>query len=269
MVRNVLYVHPLCYSSYKLIKGTLGTIREKQVRVVMVDNPVASSALERSVVSVPYLEIGGRPSAVDPLDAGEAQRLLEGGDAIVYEAWKMMARSILASGYLTTLAIIHGPRALPQLLPRVFIEAALRSNHGGHSPEVVHAREFWERVWERVWEKAPTVVAYNYARHTYWSLRALGKKVDPGSLREHLERMASTELLVQWIISMSSLGRAGNPLSFADKELSTRLREAAGRALEELRSEAVAGWIAGEEQPTIEGDASFWGALERLSMQSS
>lgn len=265
---DALYVHPLCYSSYKLIKGTLSLLEEKRVRVVLVDNPVASGALESTILSVPYLVIGGKPAAVDPLDEAEARSLLEGGSAIVYEAWKMMARSILASGYLTTLSIVHGPEALPRLLPRSFIEAALRSNHGGHSPEVAYTGEFWERVWRRLWKKAPTVVAYNYARHAYWSLRALGRKADPRSLREHLESEASLESIAQWIISMSSLGRVGNPLSFEDKGVATRLGEAAERALEVLKTGEVAEWIAGEEQPTIESDASFWEALGRMSMQS-
>ena len=185
----VVYFHPTCASSRKLIKGLVERGYSGRVRFVDLTKPV------KLVWSVPWVEFKGKPTATDPVSVEEVVEILEGRARPPKHVLSAFVRTLIHSMYASSLAYLH--RSLEPVMDPEFLSAATRHPLGGAPPEevkrVVLSRE--EEVLKRYEGDLEYTLAVGYVRYLYWS-----------GGREPEERE-----LALWLLTHASFGRVGLP----------------------------------------------------------
>mgnify|MGYP001626241385 CR=1 FL=1 len=194
-----IYYHPTCLSSYKLIKGLYEEGYLDKVNLINTANDF-SRALDKGVISVPYVFVKGRPSLVDPVTHEEVMDLLTGkkrGPLSLEEAASNFVRAVMASSFAVTGAVIRG--SFSHLLRGNFLKAASKASLYEPSFSFRELTEFMRkndsRLFEENRDRMVRTVAYDIVRISFWS----------GNTR--LEENSVKMLL----LSRGSLGRVAIP----------------------------------------------------------
>lgn len=192
-----IYIHPTCSSSYKLVKYMM----ERDISVELIDASVPASIIERGIVSVPWVEIGGEPVAADPVEPEEIEQMLKGNYSPRIDPMEAFRRSLLASSYLSALSLAHA--RVDVGITTGFLKAALRSAYSGLSAIDLmrEVKRDSNSIYEALEEKIAKVVAASFLRELYWTRGA----------REELRTAFDERLLSLWLLSKISIGRAGIP----------------------------------------------------------
>jgi len=243
MVR--VYIHATCYSSYTLLRYLIERGLEPLVDVIDTSNP---SSVDVPVLSVPWVTVGSRVAAADPVSGEEVELMVKGvyrpqvGDPL--ENFK---EALLASSYASSVALLHGDVGYAAF--RELVEASIRAPFtgldAGSVVEVV--RRDGRSLYEELEVKLARVVAINYVRDLYWA--------SGGSLKvEELKVRADRVSILSWLIAKAGVGRVGlpgNPITMANRdgvELVSSIIEASGdKLVERVR----------REQEAILGDKSY------------
>ena len=238
-----IYVHPTCYSSYKLLKYLASKGLMGSVKLVSLAEPW--EAVSSGIVSVPWLSLDGEPAAVDPVDGEEVEAIIRGVKLNPpRDVLKAYMDSILASSYASSVALLHG--SLEPVAFRSLAKAALRYPLTRLDPEPLleTVKSEGRSLYGDLEAKIARVVAVNYVRELYW---ASGGSLEPGDLR--VDRLS----VAAWLIAKASVGRAGLPFNpvranWDGVDIVVSMVESRGDSiLEDVR----------REQATIYGDLEY------------
>ncbi len=226
-----IYYHPSCLSSYKLIKGLEEMGYLGAFRLINTAKEV-QSAMEKGVISVPYVFAGGRPVLVDPVTYDEVSDLLEGRkrDSITIDrAAQNFVRSVSASAFAATTSVLR--ESFKPLLSGGFALAASKvylHDHDFSLGELLrYVNDNDSRLFKESRDHLIRSVAYNLLRMSFWA----GQE---GSLDDATIRML--------LLARGSLGRVGIPYPPRISEelvrsISETLAERGEKYLEMLRQE--------------------------------
>ncbi len=244
-----VYFHPTCASSHKVIKELQRRGLLSSVELVNVSNVAAAGVFAEEIWSVPWIVEDGRPLATDPLDPEEAAEIVERRRArIPDDAVKGFMRAVLSSLYASSLVYVHG--SLRPVMSRKFLQAALRSWLGGPDPNST-AELLMRDEGSLLSEYRPKIIrtlSYGMARVLWWSNGGAPPKEPPNEVQ-----------VAAWLLSTSSIGRAGLPdrphtLADAARELAEAIKGDFDHLMRKV----------GDEQSAILGDVDYWRALEAL-----
>lgn len=218
MKKTTLYIHYTCFSSYGIIKllKALGLLHDIRLVDVGLD---PGAAIKDSVISVPWLTIGGSAIATDPLepqlvvDAVKNNDLRAYGPNSVSDAINKLKASIVASSYASCIILSHN--TISPLLSCGFLEVASRIRLGRVDVEKLkgEVRLVESQILDEIRDDCVRVAAKNLVRELYW----LGVDV-MRAVRELDLRQVS-----QWLLAKSSVGRAGIPLDMGNIKSSSEL----------------------------------------------
>lgn len=251
-----IYVHPTCYSSYKLLKHLMENGLINRVKVIDTSNP---SLLDRFVLSVPWVTIGSRTVAADPVSGEEVKLMIEGSyKPTIGNPLESFKVTLLSSSYASSIALLHGDLSYAAF--RELVEASLRTPLTGLDPEEVLeiVRRDGVSLYEELEVRIAKVLATSYIRELYW---ASGGSLNEKDLRGRVDRVA----VLTWLMAKASVGRLGlpsNPLTMANRdgvEIIVNILEASGdKILSDVR----------REQETIFKDISYTSFLKSLEQRS-
>lgn len=251
-LKHRIYIHPTCYSSYTLVKYLLDRGLINEVNIVDTSNP---SSLDVRILSVPWVTLGSRVIAADPVTGSEIESMIRGAyKPVVDNPLESFLKTLLASSYASSLALLHGD--VSYAVFRELVEASLRTYYSGVDPESVAEilRREGRSLYESLEVKLAKVLAVNYVRELYWA--------SSGTLSHEMLVSATNRLSVtSWLLAKASIGRVGlpgNPLKSINVdgvELVISILEAEGsKIVEGIR----------REQETIFSDMSYISYLTRL-----
>jgi len=195
-------LHPTCPSSRELVRGLAARGLLERVELLVLDRP---APLGEGVFpwSVPLVVAGGEPVAMDPVDAGEVEAIVEGGDVSVGDEAEAFYWATVYSAYASATLLAHGGPG-PLLAEPSFLKPALRLPARGAGVEEARSRLEASTVGlfeGRRLETLARALAIALARYYYW---AGGR--DPRVLEGLGE-----EGVGAWILAMASVGRAHIP----------------------------------------------------------
>ncbi len=256
MSRYVLYVHPTCWSSYRVVKHLISTdLLSNEVRVVSLDHP-PDDAIKHGVLSVPLLASEGEALATDPLKPELVAALLRGGDTRPYvprnveEAYERLVKTVLASSYMLSVLLVH--EDLGVIARTGFLRLAARTGLGGVREgellnEVVSRGD---ELLSKIRVKGPKALAYGFVRELYW--------VSGPNIEDALASV-NASLIGAWLLAKVSVGRAGIPLP----QNLGRVREVSRKVTSVLLSESkqVIDYVV-KEQETILRDEEYLNAIK-------
>ena len=250
MGKPVLYIHPTCATSYRVVKHLASRGLLSRVELASTSEPWG--ALRAGAWSVPWLVVDGVPAATDPVEPGELEAMLLG-------EWKPPERvdpveavleAVLHSAYASAVAVAHA--SLLPALDRGLASAALRAPLSGADVDAVLAelRGAADSLWG-VWsDKLVRALGISFVREMWWASR--------GQLsREELRDTARPHVLGAWLLAKASVGRTGLPgRPLPDPQLL--------RSMSNFVSRAAAGLLnrVRREQEEILGDEGYWRLLE-------
>ncbi|WP_449462432.1 hypothetical protein PQ610_00090 [Tardisphaera miroshnichenkoae] len=226
-----VYYHPSCLSSYKLIKGLESAGYLGAVRLVNTAKEF-QDALEKGVISVPYVFAGGRPVLVDPVTYDEVIDLLQGkkrASITVEQAAQNFIRSVSASAFAATASLMRG--SFKSLLSGGFMLAASKIYLHDREFELGELLSYLEdndsRLFEESRDHLIRSVAYNVLRMSFWAGHEDG--LDDATIK-------------MLLLARGSLGRVAIPYppdisESLVKSISETLAERGQKYLEMLRQE--------------------------------
>ena len=238
MGRVTLYVHPLCSSSYRVLKELWRVFSGAGGAEIVVVDRVPGLVLRKLVVSVPWLEVDGVAVATDPLDPQLVVAALRGEDLRRFaptsprDAVELLGRGVVASSYASILSLIHQGLE-PVLDLRDFVAAASRARLAGFEEEVLKlVAEAREELYRELRGLVLRAVAKNFVREVAWVSE------NP----EDALRRVSVEQVALWMVAKVSLGRSLVPLNLnrvlgVAREVIEVLRERGRRYLESVAEE--------------------------------
>jgi len=244
-----LVIHPLCYSSYKLLKNLLDDKENlDKVKIFSGINPVSSGLFNYHLWSVPWLTMKSSPIATDPLSYDEVKTILGGGKPKIHDVEKAFVRGVLASGYAASISLLH--ESFESILDNVFLQAIFRSRLTGISPSVIKEIDLSYLYKESV-ERIVKSVSYNFVRETYWASSEKGFKK---TLKD-----VNTIMIGSWLLGKASVGRIGHPLD------PFKVKKASRNILLFLKDnmDVVADWII-KEQREIRGDKAYISFVKKV-----
>ena len=248
MAGYTLLVHPLCKSSYSLLRGLDEKGLLGEFKVVVLDRPLTST-IRGFPWSVPMiLDSKGTPLAMDPLGVEEAESILA-GDAVVEDDVEQFTRSILYSAYASATVLSH--RSLEPLLDHSFLAPALRLplRRVDYRAALDKLRRGLERLYEENKEVIAKALSLSIVRFLYYS----GVR-DP----DRLSTAVNGDSVSAMIHSMASIGRVNTPLDPGRADMSDYIASFIAR-----RAKGLLRKIAGEHEE-ITGDEDYWRLIERL-----
>ena len=101
MSRARLYIHPLCPSSYSVLKKLWSEVGGPgALEIVSVDRR-PEAVLTHGVVSTPWLEVKGVAMAADPMEPELAVEAAQGGDLARFApaAWMRLSRCLAGGSW--------------------------------------------------------------------------------------------------------------------------------------------------------------------------
>ena len=208
MTRYLLYVHPYCISSYKVVRYLLERDALDKITVVSLisGNPLS---LEKIIPSVPALEVNGKIVAIDPLEPEFVKNIINGLDVSVYvplndeQIIKRFIDSVLASSYIA-IQIYFGGMTVNDIIHTSFIEYALRTYFSKLDLNRVR-KVLLNRInyiHDTILKVIPRIVAINYLRDLSITR---GGKIDKSEAFDERK-------LMLWSIAKNSMGRSFTPL---------------------------------------------------------
>ena len=238
MVRVTLYIHPLCSSSYRVLKELWRVFGGAGGAEIVVVDRKPGLVLRKLVVSVPWLEVDGVAVATDPLDPQLVVAALRGEDLRRFaptslgDAVELLGKGVVASSYASILALVH--RGLEPVLDlRDFVVAASRARLAGLEEEVLKlVAGSREELYRRLRGLVLRAVAKNFVREVAWVSEKPGDAL----------RSVSAEQVALWMVAKVSLGRSLVPPNLstvlgAAREVIEVLRERGERYLTSVAEE--------------------------------
>lgn len=132
-VRNVvLYLHPLSYHCYILVKALDREGLLSSIRVRRTDVEDVISVVKLGVVTVPWVMADGKAMLVGPFDSAELISFLGGnlGNPIPFEqAVDNFVRSVASSSYAASLVVIH--KSFRPVLDVEFVAGGSKARYHG------------------------------------------------------------------------------------------------------------------------------------------
>ncbi|MDP7975990.1 MAG: hypothetical protein RAK25_02455 [TACK group archaeon] len=214
-----IYYHPSCISSYNLIKGLESAGYLEAVHLINTAQEF-QDAMEKGVISVPYVFVGGRPMLVDPVTYDEVIDLFEGkkrASITIDQAAQNFVKSVSASAFAATACLLRG--SFRPLLSGGFPFAASKVYLHGYDFRLgellTYINDNDARLFEESRDHLIRSVAYNLMRISFWS----------GS-EDDLDDLTIKMLL----LARGSLGRVAIPYP---PDISNALVKSIGEALAE------------------------------------
>ena len=213
-----VYVHPTCYSSYRLVKG----LAEQRLldRVELVDtsrHPL--HALSEGVWSVPWVTVDGVPVATDPVTVEEVAAIIRGeGLEVSVDPVEAFMEAVLHSAYATAVALVYG--SVKPVVEEGFVSAALRAPLRGLNPSKL-AAELAARLEEvpGQWlDKLVRAAGVSLVRELWWGSQ--------GALTLSELRSITPRTVAAWLLAKASVGRVGlppNPLEENIAKIASRI----------------------------------------------
>jgi len=200
--RVEVLLHPTCPSSRSLVRGLADRGLLDSVELVVLERP---APLGGGVFpwSVPLVVVDGEPVAMDPVDAGEVEAIVEGGEVSVGDEVEAFYWATVYSAYASATILAHGGPE-PLLAEPSFLKPALRLPARGVGVDEARARlegAVGGLFEGRRLETLARALAIALARYYYW---AGGR--DPRVLEGLGEGGVGA-----WILAMASVGRAFLP----------------------------------------------------------
>ena len=243
-----IVIHPTCAASYEAVKALAAEGLLGRVELVSAESP--SAVFSHRAWSVPWVLLGDRPAATDPVDPGEVVEIVSGTwQRRVVDPVEAFMSTVLHSAYAAAVAYLHG--GLRPVLDMHLASAAARSPLSGVDPaqvikEVEGRAEELYRGWE---DRLMRALGVSFVREAWWA--------SGGALsRDQLRAAAEPEAVGAWLVAKASIGRGGlppRPLPPRERleKLAGFVRRGAAGLLSKIR----------REQETILGDEEYWRIL--------
>ncbi len=239
-----VYIHPTCYSSYRLVLGLAERGLLGRVELVDASRSSVLRLLERGVVSVPWVEVDGEPVATDPVSVEELEAIIRGGRLSVDEPEEAVIEAVLHSAFLTAAALLN--RSLG-FVDEGFVAAATRARLSGVDAGAVAARVRGMEVDERLLDMLVRAATVSFIRELVW-----GGVRDASTVKSLDPAVAAA-----WLAAKASVGRLGLPARpwKTIREIGERMATFASRAPGLVRK-------AIREVEELESNHRYWEILE-------
>ncbi|MGC8631648.1 MAG: hypothetical protein ACP5T2_04395 [Thermoprotei archaeon] len=246
-----IYLHPSCFSSYKLLKKLKSDGFLSEITLVDTSKD-APGSLQKGVISVPFIFENDEPVLVDPVSAEEVEALISGNRSqsamTIGQSIESFLNSVMASGLAVASSLIR--QDFLHLVRGNFFIAASKTNVYPHEFSLIELQQALTNEGSSYFQRKKALYAralvYNLVRHAFWAGKA--------------PRFSDFELK-ELILMQASVGRVGMPYP---PQVSLELVKEVQQILAEKGEEYYRRIVT--EQETIGQDKEY---LELIGIRSS